>query len=36
MIVVHHLEAMDPRYPQPDAEARAAMEQAVAELREEG
>jgi len=35
-IVVHHLEAMDPRYPQPDAEARAAMEQAVAELREEG
>ena len=31
-IVVHHLDAMDPRYPQPDAEEQAAMEQAVAEL----
>jgi|tagenome__1003787_1003787.scaffolds.fasta_scaffold20583235_2 PPK2 family polyphosphate:nucleotide phosphotransferase len=34
-ILVHHLEDMDPRYPEPSAEELAAMEAAVAELRAE-
>ncbi len=34
-IIVHHLEQMDPRFPVPSDEDRAAMEQAVAELRAE-
>ena len=32
-ILVHHLEDMDPRFPQPTAEERAAMDEAVAKLR---
>jgi PPK2 family polyphosphate:nucleotide phosphotransferase len=35
-ILVHHLEDMDPRFPQPSADERAEMEQAAAELRAEG
>jgi PPK2 family polyphosphate:nucleotide phosphotransferase len=34
-ILVHHLEDMDPRYPEPSPEELAAMEAAVAELRAE-
>jgi PPK2 family polyphosphate:nucleotide phosphotransferase len=34
-IIVHHLERLDPRYPEPDADARAAMAAAVASLRSE-
>jgi PPK2 family polyphosphate:nucleotide phosphotransferase len=35
-ILVHHLEAMDPQYPEPTPEEHAAMDAAVAELRAEG
>ena len=35
-IIVHHLQAMDPRYPVPSAEERAAMDEAVAALEAEG
>ena len=34
-ILVHHLEAMDPRFPEPSDEERAAMAEAVARLRDE-
>ncbi len=34
-ILVHHLEAMDPRFPVPDADERAAMDEAVRELEAE-
>jgi PPK2 family polyphosphate:nucleotide phosphotransferase len=34
-ILAHHLEDMDPQYPEPSAEEEAAMEEAVAELRAE-
>ncbi|MCD6726524.1 MAG: hypothetical protein LT070_04720 [Solirubrobacteraceae bacterium] len=34
-ILVHHLEAMDPRYPEPGPGEREAMDEAVAELRAE-
>lgn len=35
LILVHHLEAMDPRYPEPGPGEREAMDEAVAELRAE-
>jgi polyphosphate kinase 2 (PPK2 family) len=35
-ILVHHLEQLDPRYPESSPDELAAMEQAVAELRAEG
>ena len=35
-IVVGHLEAMDPRFPEPSEQESAEMEAAVAELRAEG
>jgi len=34
-ILVHHLEAMDPRFPEPSDEERAAIAEAVAKLRAE-
>jgi hypothetical protein len=34
-ILVHHLEAMDPRFPEPSEEERAAIEEAVGKLRAE-
>ena len=34
-ILVHHLEAMDPQFPEPSEEERAAIAEAVAKLREE-
>ncbi len=34
-ILVHHLEAMDPRFPEPSDEERAAIAEAVARLRDE-
>ena len=34
-ILVHHLEAMDPRFPEPTDEERAAIAEAVAKLRDE-
>jgi PPK2 family polyphosphate:nucleotide phosphotransferase len=35
-ILVHHLEAMDPRFPEPSEDERAAIREAVAELQAEG
>jgi PPK2 family polyphosphate:nucleotide phosphotransferase len=35
-IVAHHLDAMDPQFPEPTTEERAAMDAAVADLRAEG
>ncbi len=34
-IIAHHLEEMDPRFPEPSAESRAAMNAAVKALEEE-